>query len=58
MYDDDMLEAEAMELIDFDDELEMEDWAEYWRGDYDDEPLSYALDMGFDPYLGCYTEDC
>ena len=24
--------------------------------DYDEEP--YDLDMGFDPYMGCYTDDC
>ena len=24
----------------------------------DDEPDDIDLDMGFDPYLGCYTDDC
>jgi hypothetical protein len=22
------------------------------------EPLGDELEMGFDPYLGCYTDDC
>lgn len=25
--------------------------------DWGDEP-DYNLDMGFDPYMGCYTDDC
>lgn len=34
---------------------------EYWCGA--DEPEEYYeepwdLDMGFDPYMGCYTDDC
>ena len=24
--------------------------------DYEEEP--YDLDMGFDPFMGCYTDDC
>lgn len=24
----------------------------------EDESLSYDPEMGFDPYLGCYTDDC
>ena len=23
-----------------------------------EEPSDYDLEMGFDPYLGCYTDDC
>ena len=26
--------------------------------DYPDPDLSYNEDMGFDPYIGCYTDDC
>ena len=25
--------------------------------EYDPEP-QYDIEMGFDPYLGCYTDDC
>lgn len=32
---------------------EPEDCEDYY---YDDEP--HDLDMGFDPYMGCYTDDC
>ena len=30
---------------------------EEWFGDYS-EPADIDNDMGFDPYLGCYTDDC
>ena len=26
--------------------------------EYDDEPCDYDLEVGFDPYEGCYTFDC
>ncbi len=26
------------------------------EGDYEEE--LYNLDLGFDPYMGCYTDDC
>ena len=26
--------------------------------DYDPEDWGYNEDMGYDPYLGCYTDDC
>lgn len=26
--------------------------------EYDDEPADIDDDCGFDPYLGCYTDDC
>jgi len=32
---------------------------EYWCGE--DEPIdvpAYDEDCGFDPYMGCYTDDC
>ena len=28
------------------------------NGDFDDEPSDDQLEMGFDPYAGCYTYDC
>ena len=28
------------------------------NGDFDDEPSDADLEMGFDPYEGCYTYDC
>ena len=65
MYDDEMLDAMFYETLDFDDDEVMQEWAEYFRGDYDDDvptDMWYedddALQMGFDPYLGCYTDDC
>ena len=26
--------------------------------DWDDEPADIDSDMGFDPYLGCFSDDC
>lgn len=26
--------------------------------EYDEEPCDYDLEVGFDPYEGCYTFDC
>lgn len=61
MYDDEMLDALYLETVDYDDEADMQEWCEFWNGDYDcdeyDEP-DYDLELGFDPYLGCYTDDC
>ena len=45
---------------------EPEDDPEIWEEedeDYEDEPdyeeeMEADLDMGFDPYMGCYTDDC
>lgn len=34
------------------------DDAQEARGDFDDEPDDSQLEMGFDPYAGCYTDDC
>ena len=59
MYDDEMMDAMFYETIDFDDEAEMQDWAEFFRGDYDDpQEDPDFLELGFDPYMGCYTDDC
>lgn len=65
MYDD-MMDAFVEETRDYDDEEFLEDFAEYVNGDYDcDEcPIDdyYEdwdnLEMGFDPYMGCYSDDC
>jgi hypothetical protein len=61
MYDDEMMDAFVEETRDYYDEAEMQDLAEYLRGDYD--PDDYYenwdnLEMGFDPYMGCYSDDC
>lgn len=53
MDHDEMMDAMFYETIDFDDKAEMQDWAEFWRGDYDD-----FLELGFDTYMGCYSDDC
>ena len=39
------------------------DWADYLKReedaeDYEDCDWGYNEDCGFDPYLGCYTDDC
>lgn len=33
---------------------------EYWCGadEPEDYPEDYDYEMGFDPYMGCYTDDC
>lgn len=58
MFDDEMMDAMFYETFDFDDDAEMQDWAEFWRGDYDVNEDPDFLELGFDPYLGCYTDDC
>lgn len=59
MYDDEMLDAMFYETVDFDDEAEMQDWVEYFRGDFDDpQEDPDFLELGFDPYMGCYSDDC
>lgn len=35
--------------LDYDPETEDPEW---------DAPFACDLEMGFDPYLGCYTDDC
>lgn len=42
---------------------EPEDYSEEYEEYEEDEPdyeeeMEADLDMGFDPYLGCYTDDC
>ena len=58
MYDDEMMDAMFYETCDFDDDAEMQDWAEFWRGDYDVDEDPISIEFGFDPYLGCYSDDC
>ena len=62
MFDDEMMDAMYEETRDYDDLAEEQEWVEFWRGDYDcDEPASKDwdnLEMGFDPYMGCYSDDC
>lgn len=58
MDHDEMMDAMFYETIDFDDEAEMQDWAEFWRGDYDAQEGPDFLELGFDPYMGCYSDDC
>lgn len=46
--------------------VEPQDDPEFWEEDEEDEEeestyeeeMEADLDMGFDPYMGCYTDDC
>lgn len=58
MFDDEMMDAFVEETRDYYDEAEMQDLAEYLRGDYDCDEDWDRYEVGFDPYLGCYTDDC
>ena len=66
MFDDEMMDAFVEETRDYNDEALMQEMAEFHCGDYDcdEDPISdyYEdwdnLDRGFDPYMGCYTDDC
>lgn len=61
MYDDEMLDAFAEEMCDYEDENFIQDFVEFHRGDYDETRYYEDWDkyeVGFDPYLGCYTDDC
>ena len=58
-------EEEAQYHIDHDIEWEEDDVPEDWDftiepvdKDEDDEPWDIDDDCGFDPYMGCYTDDC
>lgn len=60
MYDD-MMDAMVLETRDYDDDATMQDLMEFHRGDYDCDEYEYGWDnieMGFDPYMGCYSDDC
>lgn len=61
MFDDEMMDAMIEETRDYYDEEFMQETAEFYEGDYD--PDDYYedwdnLEMGFDPYMGCYSDDC
>lgn len=59
MYDDDMMDAMYEETRDYYDEAENQEEIEYLRGDFDDYYEDWdQYEVGFDPYLGCYTDDC
>lgn len=57
-YEDDYNDAMVLETRDYDDEIEMQDLAEFLRGDYDCYEDWDFLECGFDPYMGCYSDDC
>lgn len=50
----------------FDPRMECDDFAYFWDededyvvdSDEDYEPADIDDDCGFDPYMGCYTDDC
>lgn len=60
---DEYLDAVVLETRDYNAAWEQE-FVEFVRGDYDDYPEEdyYEdwdnLEMGFDPYMGCYSDDC
>ena len=59
--DEELRDAMEEEQRDYEDEKFLQDWREFQRGDYD--PDDYYEDwnqyeVGFDPYLGSYTDDC
>lgn len=59
MYDDELMDAMTEEQMDYEDEAEMQSWAEFYRGDYDDYYEDWdRYEVGFDPYMGCYSDDC
>ena len=50
------------EMMPVDDEEDLEEWISEEEDEEEEEPdyeeELYDLEMGFDPYMGCYTEDC
>lgn len=50
--------AENIRAVDLDTGEVIFDWQEQVPAVYNDEPADIDDDCGFDPYLGCYTEDC
>ena len=61
MFDDEMMDAFVEETRDYDDEEFLQDFVEFHRGDYDFDDYYEDwdnLEMGFDPYMGCYSDDC
>ena len=59
MYDDELMDAMTEEQMDYEDKAAMQSWAEFYRGDYDDYYEDWdRYEVGFDPYMGCYSDDC
>jgi hypothetical protein len=61
MFDDEMMDAMIEETRDYYDEEFMQETAEFYEGDYDSDDYYEDwdnLEMGFDPYMGCYSDDC
>lgn len=50
------------EMMPGDDDEDLEEWISEEENEEEEEPdyeeELYDLDMGFDPYMGCYTDDC
>lgn len=51
----DLIVTDYKIIADYDEDNEIE-WS--YEADADDVEEYYNEDMGFDPYLGCYTDDC
>jgi len=61
MDHDEMMDAMYEETVDYDDEAFIQECVEFYRGDYDCDEYEGGwddLETGFDPYMGCYTDDC
>jgi hypothetical protein len=59
MFDDEMMDAFVEETRDYNDEKFLQEFVEFHRGDYDDYYEDWDnLETGFDPYMGCYSDDC
>ena len=61
MFDDEMMDAFVEETRDYSDDALMQEMVEFYRGDYDCDDYYENwdnLEMGFDPYMGCYSDDC
>ena len=61
MFDDEMMDAMYEETRDYDDPAEEQEFVEFWRDElaYDDYYEDWDnLECGFDPYMGCYSDDC
>ena len=51
----DLIVTDYKIIADYDEDNEVE-WS--YEADADDVEEYYNEDMGFDPYMGCYTYDC
>lgn len=57
MFDDEMMDAFVEETRDYYDEEFLQEFEEFHSGDYDCEDWD-SLELGFNPYMGCYDYDC